>query len=62
MIIQRMGVTVDVRLETRRLYEGAVFGGDASGLAEAERYLSAVEGDLALARGRVLHARFLDAT
>ena len=63
MIIQEMGVTVDVRLEqTRRLYERAVFGGDASGLAEAERYLSAVEADLALARGRILHARFLDAT
>ena len=28
----------------------------------SERYLSAVEADLALARGRVLHARFLDAT
>ena len=63
MIIQRMGVTVDDRLEqTRRLYERAVFGGDASGLAEADRYLSAVEADLALARRRVLHARFLDAT
>jgi hypothetical protein len=63
MIIQRMGGTVDDRLEqTRRLYERAVFGGDASGLAEAERYVSAVEADLALARGRILHARFLDAT
>ena len=28
----------------------------------SERYISAVEADLALARGRVLHARFLDAT
>jgi tetratricopeptide (TPR) repeat protein len=63
MIIQRMGVTVDDRLEqARRLYERAVFGGDASGLAGAERYLSAVEADLALARGRILHARLLAAT
>lgn len=46
----------------RRLYERAVFGRDASGLDEAERHLSAVEADLALACGRVLHARFLDAT
>ncbi|WP_182906241.1 tetratricopeptide repeat protein [Microbispora sp. H13382] len=42
------------------LYEQAVFGGDASGLPEAERGLDAVEADLALARGRVAHARFLE--
>lgn len=54
---------MDDRLEqTQRLYERAVFGGDASALAEAERHLSAVEADLAVARGRVIHARFLDAT
>jgi tetratricopeptide (TPR) repeat protein len=40
-------------------YERAVFGGDASALAAAERELDAVEADLALARGRVIHARFL---
>lgn len=58
-----MGVTVDDRLEqTQRLYERAVFGGDAGALAEADRQLSAVEADLAVARGRILHARFLDAT
>ncbi len=58
-----MGVTVDDRLEqTQRLYERAVFGGDASALAEAERHLDAVEADLALTRGRVIHARFLDPT
>jgi len=58
-----MGVTVDDRLEqTQRLYERAVFGGDAGALAEAERHLSAVEADLAVARGRVIHARFLGAT
>jgi tetratricopeptide (TPR) repeat protein len=42
------------------LYERAVFGGDPSGLAEADRCLDAVDADLALARGRVAHARFLE--
>jgi tetratricopeptide (TPR) repeat protein len=41
------------------LYERAVFGGEPDGLAEADRCLDAVEADLALARGRLLHARFL---
>lgn len=51
----------DGRIERARvLYEQAVFGGDASGLPVAERELNAVEADLALARGRVVHARFLD--
>lgn len=67
----------DVRLERAgALYERAVFGGDASALAEADRELDAVEADLAtagtgrdlgvveaalaLARGRVVHARFLE--
>lgn len=40
-------------------YEQAVFSGDHTGLAEAERSLDAVEADVALARGRLLHARFL---
>jgi len=54
---------VDDRLkQTQRLYERAVFGGDASALVDAERHLSGVEADLALARGRVAHARFLAAT
>ncbi len=44
----------------RLLYERAVFGGDASALAIAERELDAVEADLALARGRLIHARFLE--
>lgn len=43
----------------RLLYERAIFGGDASVLAIAERVLDGVEADLALARGRVIHARFL---
>ncbi len=47
-----MGMTADDHLEqTQRLYERAVFGGDASALVNAER----------LARGRVVHARFLAA-
>jgi hypothetical protein len=41
------------------LYERAVFGGDATALDQADRDLDAVEAALALARGRVLHARFL---
>ncbi len=41
------------------LYEQAVFGGDAEALPAADRELDGVEADLSLARGRVLHARFL---
>ena len=41
------------------LYERAVFAGDAEPLAEADRELDAAEADLAVARGRVMHARFL---
>ncbi|MFC6083247.1 tetratricopeptide repeat protein [Sphaerisporangium aureirubrum] len=44
----------------RTLYERAVFSGDVSVLADAERGLDAVEADVALARGRILHARFLN--
>lgn len=54
-------VSAEDRIErARTLYEQAVFGGDASGLTDAERGLDAVEADIALARGRILHARFLD--
>ena len=42
------------------LYERAVFGGDAGALATAKRELDGVEADLALARGRIVHARFLE--
>lgn len=42
-------------------YEAAVFGGDDAALPAAERELDAVEADLALARGRITHARFLAA-
>jgi tetratricopeptide (TPR) repeat protein len=41
------------------LYERAVFGGDAGPLAAADRELDAVEADLAVARGRLMHTRFL---
>jgi tetratricopeptide (TPR) repeat protein len=51
---------VDERLsKARQLYEQAVFDGDTGPLAEADTELDAVEADLALARGRVMHARFL---
>jgi tetratricopeptide (TPR) repeat protein len=42
-----------------RLYERAVFTGDAALLAEADRELDAAEADLALARGRLMHTGFL---
>ncbi|WP_431916316.1 hypothetical protein [Nonomuraea jabiensis] len=52
---------MDGRLErARELYDRAVLGGDVAGLEAADRGLDGVEADLALARGRVLHARFLD--
>jgi hypothetical protein len=41
------------------LYERAVFSGDAEPLADAGRELDAAEADLAMARGKVAHARFL---
>jgi hypothetical protein len=55
-------MNVDERIERAgELYKRAAFGGDTGGgLATAERELNAVEADLALARGRILHARFLD--
>jgi tetratricopeptide (TPR) repeat protein len=40
------------------LYERAVFTGDASSLAAADRQLDAAEADLAVARGRLMHTRF----
>ncbi|MEV4512041.1 tetratricopeptide repeat protein [Dactylosporangium sp. NPDC049525] len=43
----------------QELYERSVFGGDHEALPAADRELDAVEADLALARGRVVHARFL---
>ena len=43
----------------QELYERSVFGDDHAALPAADRELDAVEADLALARGRVVHARFL---
>ena len=52
---------MDDRIErSRLLYERALFEGDADALAEASRELDAVEADLALARGRLIHGRFLE--
>ncbi|GAA3080930.1 tetratricopeptide repeat protein [Streptosporangium carneum] len=49
------------RIERARLfYERAVFTGDDGESSEVERGLDAVEADLALARGRILHARFFE--
>ena len=45
--------------QARLLYQRAVFEGDPGLLATADRELDAVEAGLALARGRVMHARFL---
>ncbi|MEV6205738.1 tetratricopeptide repeat protein [Kitasatospora sp. NPDC051914] len=54
-------MTTDARIEQAQLlYERAVFGGDTGALATADLGLDAAEADLALARGRVIHARFLD--
>jgi len=52
-------MSAEDRIErAKTLYEQAVFSGDASMLTAAERGLDAVEADTALARGRILHARF----
>jgi tetratricopeptide (TPR) repeat protein len=54
-------MSADERIERAGLlYERAVFGGDTGVLAIAERELDGVEADLALARGRIVHARFLE--
>ena len=45
--------------QARLLYQRAVFEGDPGLLATADRELDAVEAGLALARGRVMHGRFL---
>lgn len=54
-------MSAEDRIERARLlYEQAIFRGDGSGLAIANRELDGVEADLALARGRVIHGRFLE--
>jgi tetratricopeptide (TPR) repeat protein len=53
-------MSAENRIERARLlYERAVFNGDAGALATADSELDGVEADLALARGRVIHTRFL---
>src|SRR5580692_5718363 len=53
-------MSAENRIERARLlYERAVFDGDAGALATADAELDGVEADLALARGRVIHTRFL---
>jgi tetratricopeptide (TPR) repeat protein len=42
------------------LYERAVFGGDRSVIDKATHVLDTLEADLLLARGRIVHAKFLD--
>ena len=52
-------MNTDDRIErARAAYQRAVFDGDTSALADAERGVDAVEADAALARGLILHARF----
>jgi tetratricopeptide (TPR) repeat protein len=45
--------------KARILYERAIFNEDTDALDEADRHLDAEEAALSLARGRVLHVRFL---
>jgi ketosteroid isomerase-like protein len=49
----------DWRARAQRRYEDAAFGDDATGLAAGDRELDLVEAGLALARGRLLHGRWL---
>jgi len=52
-------MSTDDRIQrAREIYQRAVYGGEDGALAEAERGLDAVEADVALARGRLRHARF----
>jgi hypothetical protein len=51
---------VDQRLtEAYELYEASVFYGDVGAVNRAKPMLAAVEADLSLARGRLLHAEYL---
>jgi tetratricopeptide (TPR) repeat protein len=48
------------QLRAARCYDDATFGGRPELVADGEHELDMVEADLALARGKLLHARFLD--
>jgi tetratricopeptide (TPR) repeat protein len=53
-------MSAEDRIErVRLLYERAVFDGDADALTTADSELDGVEADLALARGQIMHTRFL---
>ncbi len=57
--VERM--SAEEKLERARLfYERAVFDGEAGVLEVADRELDAIEAGLALARGRIMHARFFE--
>ncbi|MFI6562290.1 tetratricopeptide repeat protein [Streptomyces sp. NPDC050534] len=45
---------------TGELFEAAMFQGDSSALERSDEVLDAVEAPLAMARGKVLHVRFLN--
>lgn len=54
-------VNADERIERARHYQGlSTSGGDSSKLPDAMAELDAVEAEVALVRGRVIHAMFLD--
>ncbi|MEW2051762.1 tetratricopeptide repeat protein [Streptomyces sp. NPDC005476] len=42
------------------LFESAMFGGDASALERSDDVLDAIEAPLSMARGKVMHVRFLN--
>ena len=53
-------MSTDERItRAQEFYERSVFGGEDGVLAEADEGLDDLEADLALARGRVIHARYL---
>ncbi|HYN97337.1 MAG TPA: tetratricopeptide repeat protein [Pilimelia sp.] len=54
-------ITEDRIERAREVFERAVYTGDTSALVDAEEALNAVEADTALARGKILHARFQSA-
>ncbi|MFE5035488.1 tetratricopeptide repeat protein [Streptomyces sp. NPDC056683] len=47
-------------VQAEDLFEAAMFGGDASALDRSDDVLDAVEARLSMARGKVLHVRFLN--
>jgi tetratricopeptide (TPR) repeat protein len=54
-------MALDERLEEAKvLYERALFEGDGAALTQAEALLDALEAELEVARGRLLHGRYLE--